>query len=258
MTPAETAAQLRLAADWIEKSMSEQPKSFTLPTPPPGMKWHRTDGWQEGDLPQGWRPLVLNEEAKPVDEHWTCGLGPWKALKYGGQRYDGLNTKCRTRRPLTFTHAGKTWTYHRPGDPMPCDGDKMVVALTEYGTATAKASRWQWGDDQGKGNIIGWRYADAEKPDEISWIKWNGGPCPLRDEEVEEWEFSMREDGKTKTTDTPSSFRWKHEQDTDDIIAYRVLKWREKKPKGPLGPDDFLKKVKESLEMIEGYLSGSK
>jgi len=31
MTPTETAAQLRLAADWIEKNIPEQSKPFTLP-----------------------------------------------------------------------------------------------------------------------------------------------------------------------------------------------------------------------------------
>lgn len=138
------------------------------------MLWHRTDGWQEGDLPQGMRPLVLNEESKPGDEHWALGIGPWKALKYGGQRYDGHNTKCRTRRPLTFTHAGKTWTWHRPGDPMPCDVDALIWALYNDGTPSLNsycANDYVWG------RVIGWRYADEKKtvPFDISDVP----PCSV-------------------------------------------------------------------------------
>lgn len=148
---------------------------FTLPTPPPGMKWHREDGWNDGDLPQGTRPFIEGEMPQKDDlcildgrPKWTVAVNWWSDAPASPQ------CRYRTTRPLLFTHEGHEWTWHRAGDPMPCNGDKMVVALTEYGTATAKASQWQWGDDQGKGNIIGWR----------------------------------------------------------------VLKWREKKPKVPLGPED--------------------
>jgi hypothetical protein len=82
--------------------------------------------------------------------------------------------------------------------------------------------------------------AKPEKPDEIPWITWHGGECPLKDEEVEEWEWRVRsslETGKI-TVQKPSSANWSHTGSLGDIIAYRVLKWREPKPKAPLGPED--------------------
>jgi len=75
------------------------------------------------------------------------------------------------------------------------------------------------------------------KPDEIPWIEHNGGPCPLKDEEVEEWEYKMRNE-ITQKCGYPFSRRWNHLLVETDIIAYRVLNWREKKPKVPLGPED--------------------
>lgn len=152
--------------------------TFQLPTPPPGMQWHREDGWREGDLPQGTRPLVVNEESQPGDEHWTLGRGPWKALNLGGFIYDEGHTRCRTRRPLTFTHAGKTWTWHRAVEPMPCDGTKRVIPLVcyegKYSTGgNMEGSHWDWNDEY----LIGWRYADEKKivPFDISDVP----PCSV-------------------------------------------------------------------------------
>ena len=111
------------------------------------------------------RPLVVNEESQPDDEHWTSDRGPWKALNRGGIIYDEGHTRCRTRRPLTFTHAGKTWTWHRPGDPMPCDGERKVVLLRTNREMSANdkyatlGKNWTWDDPL----IIGWRYADKKK-----------------------------------------------------------------------------------------------
>ena len=78
------------------------------------------------------------------------------------------------------------------------------------------------------------------KPDETPWIEWRGGHCPLKDEEVEEWEYKLR-GGAIYTYRQPESLRWTHRQPTpnlDDIISYRVLKWRKQEPKKQLGPED--------------------
>ena len=71
----------------------------------------------------------------------------------------------------------------------------------------------------------------------LPWIKWHGGKCPLKDEEVEEWERQYR-NGTTGNGVKPSAFDWLNRGWNNDIIAYRVLKWREKKPKVPLGRED--------------------
>jgi uncharacterized protein YodC (DUF2158 family) len=69
---------------------------------------------------------------------------------------------------------------------------------------------------------------------EIPWIEWHGGPCPLRDDEVEEWECKYRTI-TSKAIGLPSTLRWNHNYlgngpSNGDIIAYRVLRWK-KKPK---------------------------
>jgi len=77
------------------------------------------------------------------------------------------------------------------------------------------------------------------KPDEIPWIEWHGGECPLKDEEVKEWEYKFDSGVHIKEPcEEPSAYAWG--VDGDRIVAYRVLKWREPKPKVPLGPEDVL------------------
>ena len=142
--------------------------TFQLPPPPPGMRWHREDGWEEGDLPQGWRPLYDEEEIiQDLDEVriWAkfelsdgsipAAKGVWNVNHY------------RTSRPLTFEHAGKTWTWHRPGDPRPCDGEMRVACVfVDHDVWDDKllcAHEVNWGNDAGQGCIIGWRYADEKK-----------------------------------------------------------------------------------------------
>lgn len=154
--------------------------AFQLPPPPPGMRWHREDGWKEGDLPQGYRPCVKDEreaisgymESLP-DRNSRLG---WVGATYHSSGLDFYSVHHRTTRPLTFEHAGKTWTWHRPGDPMPCDGERIVAWLMRdegrgYLTGPAAGSGCKgipptslnWETDT---TIIGWRYADEEKTDD--------------------------------------------------------------------------------------------
>lgn len=176
--------------------------TFTLPTPPPGMKWHRENGWKAEMLPPGMRPLVSWEARQAGDKVFSRvhHYQEWAAAD-GLIGYMAASEDCKehficTTRPLLFTHEGHEWTWHKPGDPMPCDGDSEVHILCLDGVerpccVTAYNARW---DKMNNADIIGWRYADTEQPDD----------SPL-----------------------------------DDITAYRVLKWREKKPKVPLGKDDI-------------------
>lgn len=63
---------------------------------------------------------------------------------------------------------------------------------------------------------------------EPEWIPWHGGECPLKDDEVEEWEWKLRNQycSGPDTRIKPSNLRWCHLNDGHDIIAYRVLKWK--------------------------------
>jgi hypothetical protein len=77
------------------------------------------------------------------------------------------------------------------------------------------------------------------KPDDSPpWIEHKGGPCPLRDDGVEEFEFKIRTGKASGPSTSPSVWRWTHEGNHGDIIAYRVLKARPPAPKQPLGPED--------------------
>jgi hypothetical protein len=297
------AKQIRSFADELEATKPEQPKPFTLPTPPPGMRWHREDEWTADMLPPSTRPLVLAEKRQNEDQifgfFYTEG-DIWK--NYGDQnQYKDTSAEenslpTRTTRPLLFTHSGHEWTWHRAGDPCPCDGAREVVTLLEDLSigGTIRAGRFDWGERDDGEQIIGWRYAEkpdpyaelkkahaegkkiegliggywlpaphpkwkypvetyrvAEsklpetcnvpraKPDEIPWTEWHGGECPLKDEEVELAEVRFRGTPDTPDeTDKPECLRWSHNILDGDIIAYRVLKTREPKPKVPLGPED--------------------
>ena len=145
--------------------------TFQLPPPPPGMQWHRTDGWQEDDLPQGCRPMCAGETYLQGDE-WRMFDG-WQSCKEDQTiKVWPRAAHSRTRRPLTFTHAGKTWTWHRPGDPHPCDGNAKICVLTRDGDYNSDgdaccARIYAFGDLTEAGlkgaEIIGWRYADEKK-----------------------------------------------------------------------------------------------
>lgn len=153
----------------------EEP-AFQLPPPPPSMRWHREDGWKSDDLPSGYRPLVAGEirlvgdslfptdgddtwrdKWQTVEDHWMHPQNPAGQGSY----------KSRTTRSLVFNHAGKTWTYHRPGDPMPCDGERVLQILLSNGEANrdfARAKFWDWKseDEESDVEIIGWRYAEPQ------------------------------------------------------------------------------------------------
>ena len=66
--------------------------------------------------------------------------------------------------PETFEAHGKVWTRHTPGDPMPCDGDRMVYILTSKAGESELAYEafsydWTITNSSWWGEIIGWRYA---------------------------------------------------------------------------------------------------
>lgn len=39
----------------------EDSEEWQLPAPPVGGEWHRNDGWDQSDLPNGFRPLMAHE-----------------------------------------------------------------------------------------------------------------------------------------------------------------------------------------------------
>jgi len=197
---------------------------FQLPPPPPGMQWHSTAEWQESDLPQGMRPLVADEFPMEGDE---CIAKQLESKWHPSNNWrDGTKASwcCnyRTTRPLVFTHAGKQWTYHRPGDPMPCDGERRIDVLmaSSYPMTGSNPKLVRWSKltlcdgSQAPGDVIGWRYAEPttkevelgpedvppgsvfrskDQPDTSFWTVsqvWTGG-FYLRGENVD-WPLAMQ------------------------------------------------------------------
>ena len=76
-----------------------KPASWTLPPPPAGQEWHRTD-WTEDMLPDGWRPLLKGEAYKNGDEykHYSEWRVETNVSSY--QTTDYCHYHTRTRRPL--------------------------------------------------------------------------------------------------------------------------------------------------------------
>ncbi len=69
--------------------------------------------------------------------------------------------------PATFEAHGYTWTRHKPGDPMPCDGGRRVFCISnspDCYDGAMEAKCWSWGVETV--SIIGWRYADEPEPAE--------------------------------------------------------------------------------------------
>jgi len=95
-------------APWLLRIKPETPP-FKLPPPPPGMRWHREDGWKAEDLPQGYRPLVEGELIQSGDEVRNKHLDNFRFVKAScsvvrnaGEVFP--DQFARTTRPLIFTH----------------------------------------------------------------------------------------------------------------------------------------------------------
>jgi len=159
--------------DWMpHRDYRIKPDSlFQAPPPPPNMRWHSQESWNEYDTPSGYRLLVEGETIQHGDEFYEKG---WRKasedLIFGvGKTIKPIATAFRTTRPLTFTHEGKTWTWHRPGDPMPCDGESMVHIITrdnDFSEEPSKSKDYEWDQIEGScrfAEIIGWRYSDEKK-----------------------------------------------------------------------------------------------
>jgi hypothetical protein len=66
-----------------------------------GEEWHRTDGWKEEWLSDGWRPLLKGEIGLRSDEFLSLCLNAWTAETVDGNNVaEAYSQYQRTRRPL--------------------------------------------------------------------------------------------------------------------------------------------------------------
>ncbi len=68
----------------------------------------------------------------------------------------------------TFEAHGMTWIKHTPGEPIPCNPEARILAITNWSMETGhaawvqRANQWNWSDSLPEDcQIIGWNYADA-------------------------------------------------------------------------------------------------
>ena len=85
----------------------------------------------------------------------------------------------------TFEAHGKTWTRHTPGDPMPCDGGRMIYVLTSNAGESPgpyKAFTYAWTVDESRWwrETIGWRYADEPLVTSPEWTPQAGDVVRLK------------------------------------------------------------------------------
>lgn len=108
------------------ETIPHRPKPWTLPAPPKGKQWHRTD-WTEEMLPGGYRPLLLGEVIQGDDQVRDSG-GEWDDVMASiGGVVDESNNHRRTRRPLPAEPVTRPWS--KPEDvPGP-------VCFLRYSTA---------------------------------------------------------------------------------------------------------------------------
>jgi hypothetical protein len=85
--------------DLVTNQISSPSKPWTLPPPPEGQQWHRTD-WTEEMLPEGYRPLLLNEQ--PLDGDEVFKSPAWFKQEIWELEYVAASDHYheRTRRPL--------------------------------------------------------------------------------------------------------------------------------------------------------------
>jgi hypothetical protein len=132
----------------------------------PGEQWHRTD-FTPDMLPEGWRPLLLEEKEEHGDLLAECGK---QCCTFGLGALD-CDMHRRTRRPLpppppTFKHDGKVWTSHVPGDPCPVHYMKTVEVMgADYDEEQGFSDEFHWPA------VIGYRIPDAEPQDDTAKLR---------------------------------------------------------------------------------------
>lgn len=243
-----------------------KPQAWTMPAPPPGRRWHRED-WTQDMLPEGYRPLLDGEVIDKEDEFYYCGVGPWNSavdssVYASGKRVDDGAVYFRTRRPLpaeasaepeqvkptqealleeAMKHPGvaaakgegQAMTKNVPGDKCPACGAEEVESNTPNTTYACGSSDYDGrpdtfhpGDKCEAPPVV----VNEPPQSEPAWIPHDGGPCPLKDCEVELWEFKLRHSGdKQLSAGRPPSeyyLQWEDQKGTHGITAYRVLKWK--------------------------------
>jgi uncharacterized protein YodC (DUF2158 family) len=189
---------------------------WTLPAPPPGRRWHRED-WKPEWLEGGYRPLLDGEEIEAGDEYCPCGFGPWKPAALDswaycvGVRVNSRAVRFRTRRPLPAEAST---------EPEKAQSSEIAGLCSDCGEAVTHRP--------GKPGEFDHECKAKPADDGPPWIPHDGGPCLLKDEEVEEWEakYSTGETVRFSHIKPSSGCWWSIKEGYAHYTHYRVLKWK--------------------------------
>ena len=118
---------------------------------------------EAGEVPEG----CVRHYTYKQDGEWTTAT-KHRAMQDTHYIDTRLPESAENATPETFEAHGKTWTKHKPGDAMPCDGSSAVMALLGDGTfCTQQAEDWNWNNRDSTFDIVGWRYADKPTPEPL-------------------------------------------------------------------------------------------
>lgn len=119
---------------------------------------------EAGEVPEG----CVRYYTYKKDGEWTTAT-KHRAMQDTHYIDTRLPESAENATPETFEAHGKTWTKHKPGDAMPCDGSSAVMALLGDGTfCTQQAEDWNWNNRDSTFDIVGWRYADEPTPEPLA------------------------------------------------------------------------------------------
>lgn len=178
---------------------------------------------------------LLPEPPPPVVDGKTPGQVAWEAHSQDrGISWSWVGDQPTLRQQWEHSASAVLAAFGRAGlaeannlldwaESILCNSKPMSHYSEEEWDATIK--KWR---DQRHGLISAAREGQpASQPAEIPWTPWNGGTCPLKDEEVEEWGYKAS-DGFVcnDPVNPPQTYTLWEDSGDKGIIAYRVTKWR--------------------------------
>ena len=135
---------------------------------------------EAGEVPEG----CVRVTAFYVDKEWIVDS---KGVHPGDTHFADIRLPVPAEKPEPeiFESHGKTWTRHTLGDPMPCDGGRMIYVLTSNAGESPgpyKAFTYAWTVDESRwwGETIGWRYADEPLVTSPEWTPQAGDVVRLK------------------------------------------------------------------------------
>lgn len=222
-------------------------------------EFHNPDNLTPEQVGDGYRLLLPSEiKDRPLTHEIHCWF-PRNKRWFGGVRWNGNNKECTYRVPLAtwpLPPEDEPWTlgnsvndftlgegqkWHRNDwtkDMLPEGWRPLLLGEVNQDKDEGFSIREEMFKILTRNKIPAAKehtHLRTRRPlpaPEIPWTEWHGGACPLNDEEVDVWEYRMLDGFTCDSPGKPSCYapHWEHKNVENNIIAYRVLKWKAKTP----------------------------